>query len=468
MRRFVSSTKSPRSSGRRATDLDGEQSATWLTLIHRPDAAPLDGVTLPIPLLEYPPPPTLLAQDAKASFAAPVTPEELVRWDARATWTHEDADQDEIALQLELGAANAVRHGRLLDPPSTGALLAALAQFATVWPVLSADLALLTSRVPGAPPNPTSVGALAAMASIATALAAAWPANAIAPKAQHVRKVVPAAKTVHGTYDYTLAGAAGDNPDLSTMTVVADAANPTSLWPEFAVDAGDGAGMRALALQSSTREDAIYAYPSGIPKGATLTYQVTLPKLDVVMVSTFTLRASVVRNEHLVDGAATSPPFVYRTPYTEFPSRSIARLVVDDDFDISGGSLQQLQPALQAFLRGLLDRPDAPAGSQRALRVAVSYGEELPADPAASGAGAMVAKLPIALIPSLPLTINGDNGASIDAFAKDLAEFVVAWEAQAKPSDANASLFFDVSVLPNGSSANTPLLVVRSVRYALS
>jgi hypothetical protein len=165
----------------------------------------------------------------------------------------------------------------------------------------------------------------------------------------------------------------------------------------------------------------------------------------------------------------------------------IPLLLVDGDFDAGNGSVHHLHAALQAFFRGLLDRPSAPAGSQRILRVAVSYGYELSLDADSDAAAdegdanadeddafAPMAMVPITLFPSVPLTINGDNGTSIDAFARDLADVVVAWNAQAKPSHANASLFFDVTVFPyhasappNASDAGKPLLIARSVRYAL-
>jgi hypothetical protein len=171
----------------------------------------------------------------------------------------------------------------------------------------------------------------------------------------------------------------------------------------------------------------------------------------------------------LVDGVATRRPFVYRTPYAGFPAPLIPRLRIDQDVDIGSGSMNELEAALRAFRRGLLGRADAPSGSQRALRVAVSYGYDLSAvDRAAAAAGGPVTTVPITLVPSALLRISGD-GASIDAFAHDLAAVIAAWNMQASPSRASAALFFDISVFAEDADpTDEPLLVARSVRYALS
>jgi hypothetical protein len=460
-------------------DPNGYQTSTWLTLVHPLSKDAVPDVTLPIPLRAYPLPPSLLSQVATASYADPATPAELVRWDASAVWAHQDADQDETALQLRVGNA---QHGPTLAVGSTDALFAALAQFITVWPAVEVDLALLTSRGPGAAADKTTAGAVAAFATMATAIANAWPANAIVPPAKAFMELALAADTVPGTYGYTLIRPYDGNLVLTTLSVVADAANPATLWPELAVDDGSSAGMQPLVLQSSTPSQATYAYPAGIAKGQSLQYRATLPKLDVVMIPDFQLSASIARNADLVAGTTTCPLFVYRTPYTGFPSPLIPLLLDDTDFDIGGGALSGLEAALQSFLTALLQRATAPAGSERPLRVAASYGYELAYAMAGATATAvrgrksalleadtgLVPTLPIALVPSIELTINGDDNATIDAFANNLAAFVTQWDSVVTPVHAGGALFFDVSLFSaNAGSNDKPLLIARSVRYTL-
>jgi hypothetical protein len=431
-----------------------EHASSWLTLIHPLDPAMLAGVTLPIPLRTYPRPPSFGAAGAAPSFAAPVGTNELVRWDARATWVQHAADQDEIVLAIGLGTAHHDPSSRMHHHSSNVALFAALAQFITVWPDVRDDLTMPAQREPGAPLNTAPAGALAALAKIATAVAAAWPPDAPAPRALHAAEPATPAAIAPGTYGYKLTWPRDDNADLSTVTVIAESENPPLPWPELAVDAG--LGMRALSLQTSTPAQAVYAYPPGIPKVTALTYQATVRQLDIMTIASFALRASVVRNAVLIDGEATSPSFVCRTPYVGPTAPLIPMLRIDTNFDIGSGTVHQLEPPLKTFLSDLLKRESAAPGSQRALHVAVSYGEDpLPA-------------IPIALIPSVLLTINGDGGASIHAFAHALAETVAAWDAQVQAPHTNAAVLFDVSVLPvNAGAGDEPLLVARSVRYVL-
>src|SRR5262249_44996648 len=282
---------------------------------------------------------------------------------------------------------------------------------------------LLTTRQAGAPSDAVTAGGLSAFATMANAVAAAWPTNAIVPPpSARAQGMEGPAEVIPGSYGYTLVRPLDSSNDVTTLTVIGDRANPAPLWPELAVDDGSGAGLQALVLSSSTPTEATYTYPAGIARGQSLRYQASLKRLDVVMIPDFDLSVSVIRNANLVAQVTTCPLFVYRTPYIAFPSPLVPLLLVDEDFDIGLGTTQQLEAALRTFLESLLDRANAPGGSQRPLRVAASYGYEFtrPAavNPAAAVRGAksamaevigLVPTLPIALIPSVELTINGDN-----------------------------------------------------------
>jgi hypothetical protein len=463
-------------------DSNGYQTSTWLTLVHPADSATgsIAGAVLPISLRAYPLPPTLVGQNASASIPVPLSGNDLVRWNADATWTHQDADQDQCALRIDVGTAAGDALDRQNDAGNVDALFAALAQFITVWPALGADAGLLAAHRCGSPASAATVGAVAAFAALAAAVAAAWPTTAAVTPPRLTSMAKAGTEIVPGTYAYTLTRAPGSGPDLSTLLVRAASANPAPLWPVLAVDAS-GTGMAALTLQSSKPSQAVYAYPAGVPRDSALQYQATVAGLDAVMVPNFTLSASVVRNADLVDGVQTSPLFVYQTPYTAFPAPLIPLLQVDHDVDIGSGSIDQLAAALQAFLQSLLTRSAATGNLERTLKIAVSYGYELLRQPAAAGAvrGArsavaaaetrLVPLLPIALLPSVKLLINGDHQASIDTLAQELAAFIAIWDSQTQPSHTNAALFFDISLFSaNDDSSDKPLMMARSVRYVLA
>ncbi len=494
---FLFSVKAPASSKDAALDLQynvtelelpnphaviGDyEGSSWLKFLQPlpvqsgPSSSLIGKVDIPIPLRAYPSPLLMVAQTATASYQSPSDTDDLVRWDATTNWAHQDADQDEIALRMEVATADSGALNRTLNTSDTDALFAALAQFIAVWPAVSNDLARLTTRAPGAAPDPIAYGALAAFAMMVDAVTTVWP-TALLTKSPRPAADNVAAEIVPGTYEYTLIRQLDGGQYLSTLTVLANAANPATLWPEFAVD--DGNGMNPLTLTSSSSSQAIYTYPANVPKGQSLTYSLTLPKLDVVMIPDFELSASVTRNADLVS-TPTNSLFIYSTPYTGFPSPLIPLLVFGDDFPIGAGSTQQLEAALAAFLEGLLDRPTTP-GTSRTLRVAGSYGYHItqgggvasavrgPKSAIAAQKVELVPRLPIVLVPSIELEINGDDNASIAAFAKDLAGFIVEWDGQVKPSHTNASLFFDVCLFSaSASSNNKPLLIVSAVQYSL-
>ncbi|KYG00100.1 hypothetical protein BE20_56900 [Sorangium cellulosum] len=463
-----------------APDPDGYQSSRWLTLVHpiADDRGQIDGVTLPIPLRAYPLPPTLVSQTAAATYPAPATVDQLVRWDAAALYSHQDAAQDTGRLRLSIGIAPGAGDRRTAlgsDAP----IFAALAQFASVYPDLQRDLALLTTRAPGAPPDPVNQCAVSAFAAIAAAVAAAWPSNAVVPPAIAAGATLRESDEIApGAYTYTLLHSDGGAGDLAELDLIAEAQNPAPLWPALAVDTGDRQGLRPLQLVSSSGTKGVYRYPPGVPKGISLVYRVGLSSLDVAMIPCVEAGAAVQRNADLIDGEETNELFVYSAPYTSFSSPLVPLLVVPSDFDVGAGPIDGLAAALSAFLVALLARSAAPAGSTRVLRVAASYGYELtrPVTSAtvrgrASATGRachIFTHLPVALVPSVELVINGDGGAQIAAFAAKLAGFVADWDRTVQPSHTNAAVFFDVSLFSEAAwSVDKPLLAVRSVRYGL-
>jgi LysM repeat protein len=462
-------------------DVNGYQASRWLTLVHPLSGSNIPGVTLPIPLRAYPLPPTLLEQSGTNSYTPPQLPGQLTRWDASATWSHDDADQDQTSLHMEIGTAKPGALGRMLAAAETPTLFQALAQFITVWPLVASDFELLASRTPGDGFDPTSSGVVSAFATMAAAIAAAWPKNVFVPKASLKAFLADSGEILPGPYDYSLVRAFDGGPNLTTVTVTAGTGNPAVVWPNFLVN--DGSGPRTLTFQFSTGNQAVYAYPAGIARGLTLQYQVDLRKLDLVIIPDFETSVSITRNADLIATAKTSELFIYQTPFTGFPSPLIPLLQFGDDFTIGSGPIEQLDAALVTFFEGLLSRTSAAQGAKIRVRVAASYGYEVTQGPqsaartpvrgrrsaVAAAAPALVPMVPILLVPATDLIVNGDGNASIDAFAKNIGDFVTNWAKTVGLTAPNAAMFFEVSLFSsNSGSSNKPLMVARSVRYGLA
>ncbi|WP_332852290.1 hypothetical protein [Duganella sp. S19_KUP01_CR8] len=466
-------------------DEDGYQSSSWLTLIHPLDdgRGRIDTLTLPVPLRCYPLPPTLEAQAATASYPDRPAVTQLTRWDAAASYSHQDADQDSGRLLLEVGVPFASGHlsrqHALTTLDGGSPLFAALAQFIATYPALQPDLAQLTQRTAGSAASPVTTQAVQAFADMASAVAAAWPADAVVPKPLlSLARQADGDEIAPGSYAYTLQPAPGDG-DLTRLQLGADRNNTASLWPMLAVDRGAGLGWQALAFTSASGDKANYNYPPDTPRGKTLRYQVSLAGMDVVMVQQLSTSVAVERNADLVSGAQVSPLFVYATPYTSFASTLVPLLDFADDYSIGRGELHGLEGALGGFLATLLARSQAPAGATCVLRVAAAFSYLLtgaPGDSAAHDAvqaasAGLSTAIPVALIPAIELIINGDGatGVGIAEFAGQLTGFVIEWDKNTQPSHQNAAVNFEIALFSRTDGGDVkPLLELRAVRYWLS
>jgi LysM repeat protein len=475
-------------------DPDGYQSSSWLTLVHPLDDTngKVPGVTLPIPLRAYPLPPTLVSQKASASFPDDPTVDQVYRWEANVVYSHQDADQDTGRLKLEVGVPLGTGDNQSALNDSDPIFLA-LAQFFAVYPALKTDLALLTQLAPGSAPSPVTTKAVTAFATIAFSVAAAWPTNAIVPSA--VRRFASrelSTEIVPGVYAYSLTHT-GDTSDLLELDLIADADNTATLWPTLFVNTtGKDTDFDELSFISSSGATARYRYPRGVKRGLTLQYKVSLAraqpatteiqndglaKLDIVMIADINTSVAVDRNADLIEGETTCPLFVYSAPYTTFSSPLVPLLLVTEDFDIGPGQLNGLESALQTFLTSLLHRPAAPSGSTRTLRLNAGFGYELVSVIAAGADNvdhvpkSITTFMPVVLVPSVELTINGDSttGTDISAFALNLSNFIVDWDSKVKPSHTKAAVVFELTLFSTSEdSENKPLLEMRSVRYLLT
>jgi hypothetical protein len=117
--------------------------------------------------------------------------------------------------------------------------------------------------------------------------------------------------------------------------------------------------------------------------------------------------------------------------------------------------------------------------SQRNVRVACNYGYQMagaasvaasaPSLKAGADAAALIAFMPVLLVPSYPFQIGADwNPQIATSFVSQLAAAVANWNSQNDPSQTNGAFFFDISVFSTMSGAGqTPLMEATEVRYLL-
>src|SRR5262249_1916741 len=102
---------------------------------------------------------------------------------------------------------------------------------------------------------------------------------------------------------------------------------------------------------------------------------ISLPGLNILSAQNANTSASILRNQNLVDGRTTAPPFAYQTSPVSFATPLRPTLTVLEPIDIAAiPTGQPVARPLADQLNGLIDAlfAKAPDGAQQ-LQVTVSY-----------------------------------------------------------------------------------------------
>ena len=506
---FLFSVKSPGEQRSAALDLEyvvgeleipdpksmiGEyESSSWLKFLSPLNAAwsAMRGLVIPIPLRAYPTPVTLMEQEARQSVSVPppATAADLLPWNLRFVYEHDDASQDtplvEVTFNPAGGPSMAARG--VNEDPRLPAIFDALAMFSAVWPALKNDLATLPLTTPK-----TSAGTAAAAAK-AFAQLVSWVATAFT-SSQLGAPYKPPEETFY--YQLQKQQTTGLSPRLARLVITSidpatgdPQANPSVLWPVVTATY-DGKAYVLEAEADSTPTQATYLYPAGvIPAdaaveqlfeftwngggGAQAADQVgafegssgvgaaaqTFRFLGVNVLASQTARAgvSIWRNVSLIDGETTNPAFVYQTPITQFTSNAVPSVSAVDPIAITGTGVAD---ALGTFLQELLVVPGGwKADDTLSIRLAGGYSYAV-----APGLDVLV---PIFLIPSYDFHPASDYKVAPGSFVSTVQENVADWQKNHSPSETNASYRFDLTVY-SSTGALQSLIHAASLSYALS
>ena len=466
------------------------EGSSWLKFLSpvNPAWSAMPGLVIPIPLRAYPSPVTLVEQDAKQSVDAPASAADLLPWDLRFVYQHDDATQDTPLVEVTFNpnGASASSAAVLGEDPRLPAIFDALAKFSAVWPALKNDLATLPLTAPGTS-SPTATAAAAAFAQLV-----AWVAEAFVVTPLGV-PYEPVPKTFY--YQLQKEQTADLSPTLTRLVVSsidpatgAPRANPVALWPAVTATY---VGV-AYALQpdgSPTATQAAYTYPAGmIPAAAAVEQQfefewgveVPSPSVgaaraggadsaaapqtfrfrDVNVLAEQTARAgvSIWRNVSLIDGVTTNAAFVYQTPITQFSSNAVPSVSASDPLPITGTGVAE---ALGTFLHELLVVPGGwSPGETLSIRLGGGYSYAI--------AAGLYVLVPIFLIPAADFDPTTDWQVSAGTFVTGVQDTVTTWQHDNAPlSTANASIRFDLTVY-SSTGALQSLIHASALAYALS
>jgi LysM repeat protein len=398
--------------GAKIGDYEG---SSWLSLLLGLAPAALAPLAIPVPLRAYPSPVTLARQTARQTVDRPAGAADLLGWNLEFVYRHDDAEQDiplvEVAFDPDSDDAHLTAPR---DGTSLTAIFAALAQWATAYPVLKDDLAQLALIAPGTQ-NPRTTAAVKAFAKLVTGVAGAFAAGA-----PHAASTELPPTTLY--YQLRKEQTQDLSPTLTNLVVAAiDPVTgesrpnplPQPLWPAVIVTL-DGRDQ-ALKLVDTTATQATYAYPPGVPADAAFPQRLEFawpsgaggpspsagagagdgqssaagggerpsptagdrPLLvaaadptpgaaqsvrfqDVGVLSEQSARAgvSIWRNSSLIKGRQTNPAFIYQTPIARFPASVVPSVLATEPIPI-GSTPTGVAEALGTFFKELVTSRDA-------------------------------------------------------------------------------------------------------------
>lgn len=392
--------------------ITGYRPSSWLSFVIPFQEGPpvgstgkIGAVKIPIPLLEYPAPPSVKQQyfapgpTGPKGYTGPafgptagITGEsrkiqESKIWSYSYEYNEVQAAQDSIQAFVQYGATGATG---ISDGGSQGAVVKrelsnALAQFTEAYPGLQADMNKYLPKItPGT--STTSADYKAALrvvqdfAWLAARVANGWQTwqevvqdNALKPKLPH-----------SNVYKITETGASGSNDLL--VTIVGNSANkdPKKI---IEVSIPNDGGYDPLLQPESKVENQIFIYKYQNAAQNRLNYNQRLEfpfrairadNLEIIALQNGWGGVSVIRNEYLLgdSGPQTNLEFVFQTPLTRANNPLVPFLETRDLINVAGINLDpNKKHAMSVLMQNMFNSilMGVPAGQNQNVQISCNY-----------------------------------------------------------------------------------------------
>lgn len=466
------------------------QGSSWLKFVLPLEAAnsTIGNVDIPVPLRAYPSPVTLMSQIAEQDVAEPKSADDLLKWNFKFVYQHDDAEQDTPLVVTSFNAPVGPQHGLFATPTvDVNAIFETLAQFTSAYAGLKDDLAQLTMLAPGSAaenPSATVAAAVSTFAALVHQMAQAWQpprfADVFAPPEQ--------------TYRYQMQKGQSLDNQLTTLTITSlddqgrPVAIPAALWPAvYALVDGKFVELKQPEgpVPASQR---VYDYPASppipadqplsqyfifgdntdtpAPTAANGVQNFEFRNPDIFTWQTGHAAVSISRNLSLIAGSPTNNAFVYCTPLTNFSTTALATVIATDTIPLAPEA--SAAKALSDFFQQLLSHDQW----QKTVTLTVRFAARYSFDVARSAGGRLDltnlgAEVPILLVPSCdfnPAT-DGDwtNPAS---FVAQIENALDAWAGQHAPLPPHGAYLFDLTIYAVQGTSR-PLIRAQNLQYEL-
>jgi hypothetical protein len=425
--------------------------SSWLTfaLDFSQDSGTRDDLgtpEIPVPLRAYPTPPSMVAQNGVPLLAPVGAPEASDDLDKARAWLYNfayeypPADQDTVyaTVVFQSGSMNAKAAvvGELT-------LFDTLVQFSAVYRQILADFNR-TLLVPG-DPN-IAVNAIRSFAWVITRAAEAWNVRTQAPL-----MASNAAAGTSTTTEVALKESAAqyngvDGVLLITLTPVIGTGIPAVMIDGYDTHPFGDTGRQFVFTNQQTGLPLMRASALQLPRRM-LTYD----GLDVLIEESALAGTHVRRNESF-DGKPANDIFIYQTPEIRFFTPLTPVLEPDIEIDIAQYTTPlpaELYDLLRNFLFALFE--GAPVGSTHTLRLGARF------------------TYPVNDFPvSLPILLTGpvlvQSNTDLDALARGVADFALAWFASNGITGKFGSLWFEASLYAGEATMQLPTLRLNRLR----
>ncbi|MFK7969909.1 MAG: hypothetical protein AB8F95_06055 [Bacteroidia bacterium] len=430
------------------------QASTWFSFII-PDTLPeasLGNSAVPIPLRNYPAPPSLLFHGAKADPDSQTTIESIREWQYVFVYEHPIVAQDSIDVSVDYNILN-LPEAAANPTPGADKLHESLLQFAHVFPALKAELNVLEGSKPAEVAGDAKLKiAIETLSSLAATIAADW-------KAWNPTQLTASNRLLDLDLRIEENLVAGE---FNTITVKGKGVLPSDgKLPEIAMDGYDETSKNVKQIGTTNTFSVDYSLernsdPIETQQGASDIPDRTLRvlNLDVIREQNAWAAVQLSRNTSLVSGKLTHPAFIFRTP----PIRAVdfaVPMLINERFlniakmpNVDDPDQQAIERPLVEHLKTLL-KTVLPANTPRDfdIRMEARYSYAV-----ASGSDKerldddLIVELPIAL--GLQISIK-KNDVILDKSKELLTDLVKAldgWITKNNPSQSNAQYMFKLSI----------------------
>jgi LysM repeat protein len=482
----------------------GYQPSSWLSFADTtqtsdwPLTQPLGKFDTPIVLREFPETPALLVQEVASGLACPCYQprppaaerrafaagtcakpgtynplSDVTRWSYRFRYSMQ-AHHEQDAVHGTISFNISTSGGALRAAAAPRDLFDNLAQFVEVYPSVLADLDTYLSPIDVTTTDPTQL-ANANAALISAAHMIQWIADS-PPPVVRARFAAGASAVPPYTFVLTQDGVVKTGPSGDVLalrvTLKLDKIQPPGVGAPFVEVEPElyecGPESAAPGERSFVYKDRITGDYLTLEKGLAIAARgVVLPDMDILERQDAGVGIYLARNEELVDGRPSAPPFIYQTPLVELPAPLHPTLDSETPVDLATiyavDPKQPVRRSLSCQLAVLYEALFANAGTDSVtLTVTVYYSY-------AMHRSLSKVRLPVYLQPPTRVKLDDSGtGISVDELVALQAQGIEEWFADHRPDPTAGTIQIDLTVMSNLTAQPMPSLRLRSLYVDLT